>query len=175
MQQPIDESGRTAPYVDPTAQPVAPDPFAAPPITATPVANPPRAFGPMQPVAPVANPPRVYGPVAPTTPTATAPVVPPDTTLEDRIVARLAAMLGQSMPINVSPAPTDLPPEDQRLISALAGVHPAGRDVRILSRDQVATNLFFVEYTFAPATGTLTTVQSLVYDNGERTHVFGGR
>lgn len=99
--------------------------------------------------------------------------------MEDRIVARLAEAFERGQPgqqvARVAPAFADRSEEDQRLVTALSGVHPSGRDVVIVFRDSVGTNLFFVEYSYAPATGASRAVFALVYDNGDRTHVFGGQ
>jgi hypothetical protein len=97
---------------------------------------------------------------------------------EDRLIARILAALGQPQQTaanTTGQSAVPLSPEDQRLVNALAGVHSSGRNVTVVSREGVGTNLFFIEYTYSPATGTTQTVQALVYDNGTKTHVFGGR
>lgn len=116
--------------------------------------------------------PRTFGPMTPQ-----APQTPQANISEDRIVARILAALQQGQAPQATPAvaaPVSLSPEDQRLVSALASVHPSGKNVIILSRDQLGTNLFFVEYAFTNASGARQNISALVYDNGEKTKVFGG-
>ena len=60
--------------------------------------------------------------------------------------------------------------EDARLITALASVHPSGKDAT-----KVGPHLYFVEYSYTPAGGAKQETIALVYDNGQKTHVFGGR
>lgn len=128
---------------------------------------PQRAFGPIQtPKAPQGSP----------TPTP----VPASGLTEERIIALIrAAMQGQGGNSG-APAPAvspieDQSPEDQRLITAAATIHPSGRDVRVTDRTEIANSLFFVKYSYTPATGTPQKAVALVFDDGENTHVFGGQ
>jgi len=104
--------------------------------------------------------------------------------MEDRIVARLTEAFGRGQQQPGQPMQADAPPapafdslseEDQRLVTTLASVHPAGREVVISKREKIGTNLFFVQYTYAPSTGASRVVSALVYDDGEITQVFGGQ
>lgn len=98
--------------------------------------------------------------------------------LSDQELMRLAAMIAQIS--NQQPAPAvpgtaveSLSEEDQRLVNALSGVHPNGRGARILYREEIANHLFFVEYSYVAAgASAVTVVQALVYDDGQRTHVW---
>lgn len=115
---------------------------------------------------------RQFGPMAPAQPAAASPNIS-----EDRIVARILAALGQAPQAAAAPQSAAAPPlteEDQRLIAALAGVHPSGKQVSILFRDELVAKLFFVLYAFTPAAGTRQTACSLIYDDGQKVHVFGG-
>ena len=116
--------------------------------------------------------PRVSGPMTPQTPQTSQANIS-----EDRIVARILAALGQAPAAQVQQAPAaqvTLSPEDQRLVSALAAIHPSGRDVAVIVRDELCPKLFFVRYAYTPASGTRQEIKSLVYDNGEIAYVFGG-
>jgi hypothetical protein len=94
---------------------------------------------------------------------------------EDRIIARILAALGQPQAAPTAQPVASMSVEDQRLVAALSSVHPAGRDVIISFREELASHLFFVEYSYQAAAGSRVTVCSLVFDNGERTHVWGDR
>lgn len=116
---------------------------------------------------------RQFGPMTPPQPAAASPAIS-----EDRIVARILAALGQNPQSAAgsqsAAAPPPLTEEDQRLIAALAGVHASGKQVVILLRDELVARLFFVIYAYTPASGTRQTACALVYDDGQRSHVFGG-
>lgn len=112
---------------------------------------------------------RQFGPMVPPQP-ATSPNIS-----EDRIVARILAALGQSpqaaAPQSAAAAP--LSPEDQRIVNALASVHPSGRDIVVISRE-VCPSLWFVQYSYTPAAGRRGDAVALVFDDGQVTHIFGG-
>lgn len=71
-------------------------------------------------------------------------------------------------------APAELSPEDQRLITTLAGIHTSGRDTKIVKRTTIGGGLYFVKYSYSPATGVPASAHALVYDDGTDAHVFGG-
>lgn len=114
---------------------------------------------------------RQFGPMPPVGPAAASNIS------EDRIVARILAALGgqvKDAEVALPQAPT-LSAEDERLVAALASVHPSGKQVGIIVRDELTARLFFVVYAYTPASSSSrVTACALVYDNGQRSHVFGG-
>jgi hypothetical protein len=123
---------------------------------------------------------RVYGPIQQQGPQAqqSSDAGPQTNALVAQLLAALGVAQGATQAQGAAAAtqqPTPTSPEDARLLTALAGIHVSGRDPAIIKRTTIGGGLYFVKYSFSPATGLPETAHALVYDDGASAHVFGGQ